>query len=148
MPFVVQSATSIQEQLVLYRDNLLVAGGFSAHCYLIKEPFVPTPWFDPSVLAEADFDGYVPPTINAVGQLVRSNANGWWLPVAAPLTWTCTGSATPNTIYGFWMADTSGNFIMAGTLDAPVRMAENGDWLALSIVFGGAICPQEVIQLP
>jgi len=86
-------------------DMLSILNTYKLHLY--KNNLTPG---DATVIGdftEADFAGYAPVTLNAWGA-VAQNANAEAETDHPMVTFTCTGPATSNDIYGYYVTNTSG----------------------------------------
>jgi len=101
-------------------------------CGLIAANFTPGPTLTLASLTLATFDGYaVIPVTGTTTPHIGSNAQ----PVAnlEPLmSWTPTGTATPNTIWGYYLQNSISPFFGAELFPAPVLM--DGPATTLSFV--------------
>lgn len=129
----VTSQLALVDQLEAVKDNVLDATGpVHATVKLAIAPFSPTPTSDPASFTEATFDGYASKTVAA------------WTPAAVQpgplaeilsqsvLTWTPTGSTTPNTIAGYWIVGGNGDYLGGESFGTPVVL--NGPTTSLNMV--------------
>lgn len=72
------------------------------HIRLFKNNFTPTGASVAADFTEADFDGYASQTVVAWGAGFLNGSNQGEIDHAIK-TWTATGGATPNTIYGYYL---------------------------------------------
>lgn len=87
-----------------------------------------------SNLVTATFSGYSQGTLS--GLSVAGSLDGFNRAVASwsANTWTKSG-ATGNTIYGYWVSDSSGNLLWCETFDTPVPMSVDGAYLVITPKF-------------
>ena len=85
---------------------------------------------------EADFDGYSSQIIySASWSAATINVDGEAERTSADLTFTCTGSVTPNDIYGYFVHDDYGTVVWASKFAAPVTMDTNGQTIVIPPIF-------------
>jgi len=87
---------------------------------------------------ECDFSGYALVTVANFGLPYLDPAGG--ATIATPSTQfnfvTPVLPALPvtNVVLGFWIVDSTGELVVAGTFDAPVAMAADGDAIPLQVL--------------
>lgn len=84
--------------------------GCTIHLY--KNDYTPIDTTVLGNLTEADFDGYTSLTVTG-WSAAALNADNKAATVAPLQTWTKSAGATPNTVYGVFMKDGSGNLLSA-----------------------------------
>jgi len=100
---------------------------------LFKNDIVPTPSNVLADFTEADFTGYAQQS--PVFGAVVIDENG--IPVApASSTFTASGSAITNTVYGMYLLDSTGALVGAARFDSPRGFANLGDFEIVTLLFG------------
>lgn len=128
MPFVVPSVGEVV-LLELIRGNMLNLGG---GIFLFKNDYTPDNDTILTDFTEADFTGYASQAIPATWALTTVIA-GRAFTSNAPMVFLCTGGATPNNIYGYWITDGSGNLIFAERFaSAPLVMDTAGQTISVT----------------
>lgn len=117
----------LANMLQAYRDS--IAGAADLIIRLFKNDYVPVPGADNGSFTEADFPGYVS------GAIVNS---GWGNAtitdhVASILHDTLitfagdAGSWSPQTIYGYWVQTSAGNYFFSERFSTPIDMSPDGE---------------------
>jgi hypothetical protein len=92
---------------------------------LFQNNYTPVHGTTLSNLTEATFVGYVASSAITFGTAYL-NSQGY-AEIDGPTTqFTCTASTTPNTIYGYWVEDGSGNLLYAERFTAPQYITGSG----------------------
>lgn len=132
MPFVTSSLALI-DQLEAVKGSVLDATGpVHASVKLAVAPFSPTPTSDPASFTEATFDGYAAKTVPAWTAAALQPGPLAEILSSALLSWTPTGSTTPNTIVGYWIVGGNGDYLGGEAFAAPVIL--NGPTTSLNMV--------------
>jgi hypothetical protein len=132
MPFVPSQIGLIDAINAIKASVLDAAGPVHTTVKLAKGVFGPTPTSNPASFTECDFDGYAAKTIAAYGgpHLVPSgNAE---ITSSAVLSWTPTGSVTPNVVAGYWLVGGNGDYLGGEAFPAPIPL--NGPLTTLSLI--------------
>jgi len=117
----VPSNKGLEAWLTSLITTFFPSSGTTAKIHLAAASFIATPTLDPSTLTEATFDGYTAKAITAVstpGPITPGNI----VAIIPAVSFTPTGTTTPNTIYGYWVVDGSGNYVGAEVFPAPVGL--------------------------
>lgn len=115
----IESQAAMIAQSDDFKTTTLLAGG-AGHvvCKLAKTPFNPSRTSDPATFTEADFDGYAAQNVAAFsGTYLNKNGDAQTIGTTL-LSFTPTGSTTPNTIGGYWLV-TSGGVYLGGEVFNP-----------------------------
>jgi hypothetical protein len=136
----VSSQISLLDILTAFIANGLdAAGPTHTMVKLAKAPFSPTPTSDPTTFTEADFDGYAAKTVAAWAAPYLNGDGAAETIGTSVLTWSPTGSVTPNLIYGYWLMLGNGDYGGGEAFGTPVSL--NGPTTALSMVPLWAVAP-------
>jgi hypothetical protein len=101
---------------------------------LFQNNYVPTPTSILADFTEATFDGYVHQTFKfGIGPF--RNFDGTYGPYSN-VSYTMTGSTTPNTIYGCYLVDSTGAFALAIRFPQPIAMVDNLSLIAFALGLG------------
>jgi hypothetical protein len=97
--------------------------GLTLHLYQNNK--VPAVGDTLSAYTECTFDGYAAQAVATWGApTLDANNNDQYS--ATDVTFNMTGSVTPNTVYGYYLTDGSGNLVLAENNGAPFSMAASG----------------------
>lgn len=112
-------------------NELIGAGNFldAAVIHLYKNDYTPGPATVVGDFTEADFTGYAASAIVVWGTVLTDPSNVAYVAGDAK-TFASTGSAVPNTIYGYW-AQGAGGLMYAERFDAPIPILGVGDGIVL-----------------
>lgn len=107
--------------------------------HLAQAPFTPAVNTTLADITEATFDGYASKTITGY-DTPHMVPTGQAVVQATPLlSWTPTGSTTPNTIAGFVVVDHAGNVVSCGKFPAPITVT--GPTTPVAFVWGLGTAP-------
>jgi hypothetical protein len=112
--------------------NACVAQSVFYRVRLFKNNYTPLVTSVIGDFTEADFDGYsgyqAPTFVAAV-----INGSGKGIIIAGGLLWLCTGVATPNTIYGYYVTEgTDAIAVYAERFAASISIAAPGDFVVVT----------------
>jgi hypothetical protein len=108
----ITSQLALLDQLDAIKSAVLDATGpVHATVKLAKGTFVPTPTVDPTTFTEADFDGYSSKTIAAYTSAAIIAGPKAEILASSLLSWTPTGTTTPNTVTGYWIVGGNGDYL-------------------------------------
>jgi hypothetical protein len=116
--------------------------------HLAQAPFTPGPNVALADITEATFDGYAAKSIAGFGPPILLPNGSVGANISTVLSWTPTGSMTPNTIAGWLVQDHAGNMVSNGAFTPPVLLSGAGT--NLSFVWGFSLTggPFTSTQLP
>lgn len=130
--FVTSNVALVDQLAATVATVLDHTGPVHASVKLATGAFSPTPTSDPATFTEATFDGYA-------AKSVASWVSPYLLPgplaetiSAAVLSWSPTGTTTPNTITGYWIVGGNGDYLGGEAFNQPVLL--NGPTTALNLV--------------
>jgi hypothetical protein len=86
--------------------------------------------------AEADYDGYVAITTTTFDAPYYDPVNGGATTISGTKLFSYGPVGSPpvtNVVYNWWLEDTGGNLICAGTFDTPIPMTIVGDAVPLNV---------------
>jgi len=106
--------------------NTMVSANLLTTISLFKNDHVPAFTDTIADYTPADFSGYVGPTALAWGSAFVNGSDQGEID-ALPVTWTHTGGATANTIYGIYVLSSAGDLIYAERFPAPLAITSIGD---------------------
>jgi hypothetical protein len=133
-------ATNITNRAIL--AEAIATGGTlkDATLHLFSNDFVPTPLSVKADFVESAFDGYAAPGTIAWGTPYTA-PDGSEHVTAPTAQVTCTGSTTPETVYGYYVLSvaTGTPLLMAERFANPVPIAQAGDavFATADYVLGG-----------
>lgn len=116
---------------------LAIASPVTIH--LAQSPFTAGPGVTLASITEATFDGYAAKTITGYTSTVFEADQTAQVLGNDVLSWTPSGSMTPNTIGGWVAVDHAGNMVNNGAIIPAVLLS--GPSTALSMVWGYGIRP-------
>jgi hypothetical protein len=111
----------------------------SASIGLISAPLAPTPTTPFSAITEATFDGYVRMSAPFSDVPIVEGQNGKILALGTTQIWIPTGSDTPNTIYGQFLANGSSSMptlLAVEMFDVPIPMTSPLTFISDTPIFG------------
>ena len=100
---------------------------------LVKASFVPAPNLAIGGLTIADFTGYTQVTVVSPAAAFIDLVNGGWS-IAIPGTFTCSGTAISNTIYGYVLQDSVPNIWQSGLLPSPLSVSQAGQAIPITVL--------------
>ncbi len=122
--------TNDGERFIL--DTALVHGG-ALTIKLAQADFAEGDSMVSGDFVEANYDGYASQTLSYLG-LEAGSPGGRAIADFADTTFACTGNATPNLIYGYWVESGAGNVILCERFTgSPRPMQENLQTVIISI---------------
>jgi hypothetical protein len=128
----VTSQVALIDQLDAVKGAVLdAAGPIHSTVKLAQGAFAPVPTSDPTTFTEATFDGYAAKTITAWTSAYLVPGPSSEILSAAVLSWSPTGTTTPNTITGYWIVGGNGHYLGGESFAQPVIL--NGPLTALNL---------------
>jgi hypothetical protein len=100
---------------------------------LYKNNFSPVGATVPADFTEADFTGYAAQNVPPLTPVFLNDSNQAEFDATAINIWTATDAVSPNTIYGYYVEDTTAGPVLlwAEKFDTPVDMTTGGKTLIL-----------------
>jgi len=115
----------VTQSLDLAALDAMVATTIIDFLRLYQNDHVPTVEDTPGSFVEATYDGYGAEEITWSGSFVNDLGKGQ--KNGGSITFLCTGSGTPNTIYGFFLTDTPNSLVgMACRFETPIEVTAAG----------------------
>lgn len=114
--------------LTVKRDNLLNA----CTLRLYKNDYTPVSGSTLASFTQANFTGYADQAVTDFGVVYDNGANEAETDTGVH-TFSCTGTAVSNDIYGWVLFDAANKVIAAARFSAPVPITMNGPGLSISV---------------
>jgi hypothetical protein len=116
--------------------------------HLGQAPFAPTPTSTPSSFTEADYTGYAALTVDGfVGPYVGSLGYPEQIPVSV-ISFTPTGTTVANSIGGYWIVDSLGNYVGGEAFSTPIELSGPTTTLSFTPIIQQVPWATNVIVVP
>jgi hypothetical protein len=115
------------------KKNILTifSGGITGVMKLFQNNITPAHNTVYADFTEATFSGYASQSLSGASVAGSLDSSGRGVVTWTALTWTKSG-ATGNTIYGYWVENSSGVLLWCERFDSPIVMTADGAFLTLT----------------